>query len=231
MASKTLFVSDFDDTLAQTDAKINVTRNGKRFTLTPEEYAVYEEQPGDTFDFSEFDKLINPRPIQRFVSLLKKAIRSKKADKITVLTARGHTGPVAEFLKMVGVNKGVSIAAIGDNNPQRKANYIEKHIQSGYNRVAFIDDSPKNVTAVKQLRAKYPKVKLLVHQAKKSEEPKQQKTKRISIKQLLRSKVTNPKTGQKIFLQTALRNKDHPAYKQAMGMVSTYAKKHNIKVK
>lgn len=224
MAGKTLFVSDFDDTLAQTDAKIIVTRDGKQFTLTPEEYAVYEEQPGDTFDFSEFEKLINPRPIQRFVSLLKKAIESKKADKITVLTAREHTRPVAEFLKMVGIKQGVSIAALGDNNPQRKANYIEKHIQSGYSRVAFIDDSPKNVTAVKQLRTKYPQVKLLVHQAKKSEEPKQQ-VKRKSISQLLRSKITNPKTGEKIFLQTALRNKDHPAHKQAVGMVTTYTKK------
>lgn len=182
MAGKTLFVSDFDDTLAQTDAKIIVVRDGKRFILTPEEYAVYEEQPGDTFDFSEFEKLINPKPIVRFVNLLKKAIKSKKADKISVLTARGHTKPVAEFLRMMGITRGVFIAALGNNNPQKKAEYIEKHIDTGFDRIAFVDDSPKNIAAVKQLRNKYPRVKLLIHQAKKSEEPQSSSTDRVEIR-------------------------------------------------
>ena len=68
---KTLFVSDFDDTLAQTDSKIFLTRKGERIEMDPAAFAVYDEQPGDKFDFSEFDKLINPKPIQRFVKLLK----------------------------------------------------------------------------------------------------------------------------------------------------------------
>lgn len=179
MAGKTLFVSDFDDTIARTDAKVIVIRDGKRFILTPEEYAVYEEQPNDTFDFSEFDKLINPRPITRFVNLLKKAIEGKRAEKVVVLTARGHTGPVAEFLKMNGITAGVTIAALGSADPEKKANYIRKHIQQqGFTRVAFIDDSPKNVEAVKRLRAEFPEVKMLVHQAKEPEEPTKEGSKK-----------------------------------------------------
>jgi hypothetical protein len=161
---KTLFVSDFDDTLAQTDSKIFLTRKGKRIEMDPAAFAVYDEQPGDKFDFSEFDKLINPKPIQRFVKLLKQAIG--RADKIAVLTARGHTRPVAQFLKMHGITSGVSIAALGDANPEKKAAYIRKHMKDGYDRVAFIDDSPKNVEAVKALRTEFPKAKILVHQAK-----------------------------------------------------------------
>ena len=164
---KTLFVSDFDDTLAKTDALIYLVRNGEKITMTPEKYAVYNEQPGDEFDFSEFNTLKNPKPIKRFVNLIKKALLGGKAHKVAVLTARGHTKPVADFLKMIGIKSGVVIAALGDNNPQRKANYIEKHIkQDGYTRVAFVDDSAKNIEAVNQLKKKFPNVKMLVHQAK-----------------------------------------------------------------
>lgn len=166
---KTLFVSDFDDTLAQTDSKIFLTRSGKRIEMDPAAFAVYDEQPGDKFDFSEFDKLINPKPIQRFVKLLKQAIG--RADKIAILTARGHTRPVAQFLKMHGITSGVSIAALDSADPEKKAEYIRKHMKDGYDRVAFIDDSPKNVEAVKALRKEFPKAKLLVHQAKEHPVP------------------------------------------------------------
>jgi len=168
---KTLFVSDFDDTLAQTDAMVYVVKSdGERIEMTPEEYAVYDPDPIDTFDFSDFEQLKNPRPITRFVKLLKKAIAHPAVDKVAVLTARNHTKPVAQFLRMHGIDRGVAIAALGDSNPQRKANYIDKHIdRDGYTRVAFLDDSPKNVAAVKQLQQKHPHVKLLVH---KVEPPK-----------------------------------------------------------
>ena len=38
-------------------------------------------------------------------------------------------------------------------------------------KVAFIDDSPKNVQAVKALRTEFPDAKILVHQAKEHPEP------------------------------------------------------------
>jgi hypothetical protein len=167
--SKILFVSDFDDTLAQTDSKIYLTRNGKKIVMDPAQFAKYEEEPGDQFDFSEFDKLINPRPIQRFVKLLKHA--TGKADKVAVLTARGHTLPVVQFLRMHGIRTGVSIAALGDANPQKKAEYIKKHLEQGFDKVVFIDDSSKNVAAVKALRDEYPKAKIVVHHAKDHPEP------------------------------------------------------------
>jgi hypothetical protein len=178
---KTLFVTDFDDTLARTDAKVIVVRNGNRIEMDPAEYATYEEQPGDQFDFSEFEQLKNPRPIQRFVKLLKAAVES--ADKVVVLTARGHTRPVAQFLKMIGIRSGsVAIAALGDSNPEKKARYIEKQIQDGYTRVAFVDDSPKNIEAVNKLKAKYPDVKMLVHQVKEPEEPTTSPKKEVELR-------------------------------------------------
>jgi hypothetical protein len=168
---KSLYVTDFDDTLALTDANVILIRNGETQELTPAEFAVYEPQKGDTFDFSQFDKLINPRPIQRFVKLLKAAVEGKKADKVVVLTARNHTLPVAQFLRMIGIESGVAIAALGNADPEKKARYIEKQIEDGFDRVLFVDDSPKNVAAVDRLKDKYPEVKLITHQVHPHEEP------------------------------------------------------------
>jgi hypothetical protein len=167
---KRILVTDFDDTLAQTDANVIVKKaSGKTVIMDPAEYAVYDPQEGDNFDFSQFDQLINPRPIQRFVKFLKHALDGK-ADRVVVLTARGHTRPVAQFLKMHGITRNVAIAALGDSNPEKKAQYIEKQIQNGYDRVLFIDDSPKNVAAVSKLKTKYPDVRLLVHKAEEHPE-------------------------------------------------------------
>ncbi len=244
---KTLFVTDFDDTLAKTDANVYVTSgDGKEKTLSPEEYAVYEPEPDDKFDFSEFEQLKNPRAVTRFTELLKRVIGEKRADKIAVLTARGHTKPIAKFLQAMGIKSGVSIAALGDSNPQRKANYIEKHIKDGYSRVLFVDDSPKNIQAVDKLKEKYPQVKLLTHKV----EPHKEKTEPIDtpdsgknsaapqakssakvtkadLEKIYRSKITNPKTGKQVLVLTAVKNKNHPMHKQAMGMVAKMARQKN----
>lgn len=220
---KTLFISDFDDTLAQTDSKVYLTRNGKRQVMTPEEYAVYDEQPGDQFDFSEFDQLINPRPIQRFVSMLQRASSSPRVDKSVVLTARRHTRPVSQFLKMHDIASGVTIAALGDANPEQKARYVEKHIEQGFDRIAFIDDSPKNVEAVKKLQQKHPSVRMVVHKAaehKKHSDPSPDKPDddKTDVKDILDTEtIVNPKTGNKIKLRSAFRyGKDHPLYQAAL---------------
>ena len=45
-------------------------------------------------------------------------------------------------------------------NPQKKADWIKSQIQKGYNDILFLDDSPKNVKVVKQLKQKYPNIKM-----------------------------------------------------------------------
>ena len=174
---KSLFVTDFDDTLVHTDSRIAVVdKDGKKNILSPAEYAEYEKKPGDTFDYSEFEQLTNPRPIKRFVDLLKKILKEKKADKVVVLTARGHTKPIAKFLKSQGIESGIVVAALGDSDPIEKAKYIEKHIKDGYKRIVFIDDAPKNVKAVDTLKDKYSDIKLVTHQVTEPEETKSDKT-------------------------------------------------------
>ena len=204
---KTAYITDFDDTLVHTDARVIViNKDGKKRDISPADYASYEKQPGDTFDYSEFEQLKNPRPITKYVNLLKKVIDQKKADKVVVLTARGHTKPIAQFLKSQGITSGVIIAALGDSDPMEKARYIEKYIKDGYTRIAFVDDAPKNVKAVKTLMDKYPQTKLVVQQAqeKDAKQTGATPTKQTRLKDLLKHRIKNPQTGRDILVKSAL---------------------------
>jgi hypothetical protein len=157
---KTLRVFDFDDTLAKSVSYIYVKHSdGTESTLDPAEYAVYEPKVGDTFDYRDFNRMLNnPKVIKKNVDLLRRMISSPE-KKVTILTARKLGFPVKYwFKKNLGVD--VYVVALGDANPQAKADWIEKHIKSGYTDIAFMDDSIKNVKAVAQLQDKYPNIRV-----------------------------------------------------------------------
>jgi hypothetical protein len=157
---KSLYVFDFDDTLARSDAFIYVKkRNGQELTLDPAEYAVYKEEPGDEFDFRDFNKMLrNPRAIKSNVDMLKRAL-SNPQNKVTVLTARAIVYPLNHFFKS---QHGISPYVVGVAG----ADWIEKHIKKGYTDVFFIDDSPKNIRAVNLLKRKYPNTRIVTKLAK-----------------------------------------------------------------
>ena len=159
--ARKLRIFDFDDTLAKVKAHIIVKNNGKETVLTPAEFAVYEGKPGDVFDFREFNAVIKKAvPIMKNIELLKKAA-AQPTTKTTILTARLLAFPVKKYLKSK-FNIDVYVIALGDADPVKKANYIEKEIKKGYNDIVFIDDSIKNVQAVSALKEKYPMVNLEV---------------------------------------------------------------------
>ena len=161
-----LYVFDFDDTLARSDAFIYVKkRNGQELTLDPAEYAVYKEEPGDEFDFRDFNKMLrNPRAIKSNVDMLKRAL-SNPQNKVTVLTARAIVYPLNHFFKS---QHGISpyVVGVAGANPKLKSDWIEKHIKKGYTDVFFIDDSPKNIRAVNLLKRKYPNTRIVTKLAK-----------------------------------------------------------------
>ena len=160
--NKKLRIYDFDDTLAVTrGANIKIKHaDGSLETLDPGSYAVYQPQPGDKFDFTEFDKVIkDATPIQHIVDMLRKDTQDV-SNKVTILTARLLAYPVRRYLKSLGLD--VYVVAVGSSDPQLKANWIEKEINKGYDDILFVDDSEKNITAVKALIPKYPDIQLKV---------------------------------------------------------------------
>jgi len=157
---KVLRVFDFDDTLAKSVSYIYVKhKDGTESKLDPAQYAKYVPKSGDTFDFRDFNRMLNkPQVIKKNVDLLRKMLSSGD-KKVTILTARALGFPVQYwFKKELGLN--VYVVGLGNADPQAKADWIEKHIQKGYTDIAFMDDSIKNVKAVGNLQKKYPDVRI-----------------------------------------------------------------------
>jgi phosphoglycolate phosphatase-like HAD superfamily hydrolase len=236
---KKLRVFDFDDTLVKTKSHIYIkNKDGKESKLTPGEYAIYEPKEGDKFDFSDFESVKKPQEIKGVTRLLKNIMRVGGSD-VVILTARSAYKPVKDYLKDVGIDN-IYVVALADADPQKKADWIEDKIKSGVNDVFFIDDSHKNVAAVKALAKKYPKVSLKVRHVQhetpttppqdkikggkkekdfikgKSMANNDMRLKNLLPKTDLDKKVKNPDTGKMIKIKTALGyEKDTKAYKAA----------------
>ena len=162
--SKKLSIFDFDDTLVSTNAKIHITHgNGEKETLTPAEYAVYTPQEGDEFDFSEFDgPLKDPEIIKKNFKLFLQVLnKSRRGRRTAILTARENPIPVENFFKENGI-EGIEIVALGSSNPQDKADWIEAQAKKGWNDIRFMDDSSKNISAVRVMAKKYPNIEWLI---------------------------------------------------------------------
>lgn len=168
MKIKKLRIFDFDDTIFETDGKVVVkSSNGSVREITPAEYAVYDPQPGDTFDFSQFERVINPsiiRPVaKRFYKIVSAGTDNRS---YVILTARGSEAEphIKEIIRKY-FRVDIPVVTLGSGNPQAKADWILNKIQNeGYNDIFFVDDSAKNIRAtyktIKDLPIKYKLVDL-----------------------------------------------------------------------
>ena len=154
---KGISVFDFDDTLAQTKSMILVTMpDGKTSKINATEFAAKSEQlelQGATFDFSEFNKVVDGTKGPLADLALKRQGKFGSGD-IFVLTARpqASANAIQKFLKGIGLNIPLqNITGLEDGRPQAKANWIIGKVSEGYNDFYFADDALKNVSAVKQV--------------------------------------------------------------------------------
>ena len=159
LSEKKLRVFDFDDTLVKSNSKVYVINKGKKKTLTTGQFAIYKQKSGDEFDFSDFDKVIEPKQIKSMFKVFKNIYKASGSRRLTILTARASYKPVRQFLKDVGYND-VYVVALGNANPQKKSNWVKSQIEKGYDDILFFDDSNKNINAVKALGKKDPSIKL-----------------------------------------------------------------------
>ena len=171
LLERKLRVFDFDDTLASTNGKIHTTfESGKKKSLTPAEYALYfpNRKKGDKFDYTDFQKLIEPKAIPKVVNIMKNMVKAAGERYVMILTARrGSYTPIKNFMKTLGLN--VKVITLGSGDPQDKRDWIGKQIEkNNFDDVMFFDDSIKNIKAVEMLRDKYPKVKLVTRHIKYS---------------------------------------------------------------
>jgi len=164
---KKIRIFDFDDTVVKTKALVYVTntKTGKEFELTPAQYAVYKPKGGDEFDYSDFRNVKEPIEIKQITSVLKRMSKRSDGD-LFILTARAAYKPIKEYLNTIGV-RNIYVVALDSADPQDKADWIEDKVDNeGYNDIYFIDDSPKNVRAVKEMLRTKEGIKWRVQHAK-----------------------------------------------------------------
>jgi|SRR6478609_250620 len=161
--TRRLRIFDFDDTLVLTDAKIWVTTgDGNRFSLTPGEFALYEKNPGEVMDFTEFSQLINPRVIGWMGQILRMVYDRYSHKGSIILSARTAPEPIVQFLTSVGMSD-IEVKALNNADPTIKAGWVDTWIREReLDHVEFFDDSHKNVAAVRQLRELHPNVNIVV---------------------------------------------------------------------
>ena len=157
--AKTLYIFDFDDTLATTDSRVVDTTSNKE--LTTAEYDVEKRNNPNfdpkTYDFSQFDTMMNPDMIEKTLNKLITALNS--GHSAAILTARANSEPVRTlllqkyriFVPVIAVNDP-KYGHLGEKDGEKKANWIKNQIEAGFTRIFFYDDSKNNIKAVQNLR-------------------------------------------------------------------------------
>ena len=149
-------VFDFDDTIARSKSKVFAERDGKRKTLTAEEFSKQGEKlisEGWKMDFTDFNKVVEGKKGPLF-DLIKTMKEAKGERDIFILTARAPESQKAiyEFMKAMGVEIPLeNITGLGKSSGQAKADWIVGKASEGYNDFFFADDAKSNVKAVRDV--------------------------------------------------------------------------------
>jgi hypothetical protein len=154
-----LAIFDFDDTLVTSDSATRVIRaDGTTERLTSAAYTLYSPEPGDKFDYSEFDSVTDPKPT-KYLKVLRDAITTCGADCVLILTARAPvaTTAIQQFFSDLGIYVA-DIVTVGGDNISREAaaqakalkirDYTTRLRDRGLTVIHFYDDSQVNIDAV-----------------------------------------------------------------------------------
>ena len=123
----TLYIFDFDDTLAMTDSHVRVIRiDGSVERLDSRQFAKYRYADGDQLDFSEFTRA-DGTLIEDTVDAMEDAISSSGIQNVYIVTARAQAEPVEEFLEAMGVSVPEVVATAGSEG---KATWLTRQLET-----------------------------------------------------------------------------------------------------
>jgi hypothetical protein len=161
-----LYLFDFDDTLAATANVIKITKvidgvEQQTVELESEEFEQYrqspeEERANDIIDFSDFDYVTNPVPLENTIKIMTHAYNDP-SSKVAIITARPSASKkdISDFLVAHGMNIDDSdINTVGDQGgkPVHKLAVAKQYVEKYHpKQVHFYDDSQKNNDAIMQL--------------------------------------------------------------------------------
>ena len=142
-----LYIFDFDDTLAITDSRVKVIRDGEEILMTSREFAHFPFNPTtDSLDFGDFSRAEGTL-IKATVEEMRDAM-DNSAD-VFIVTARDMARPVEQFLKKELGQYPPVVATAGSAG---KSPWLTDKLQSGqYTRVIVYEDCEKNIRSLKDI--------------------------------------------------------------------------------
>lgn len=146
-----LYIFDFDDTLAITDSRVKVIRNGEEILMTSREFAHFPFNPAtDALDFGDFARAEGTL-IKATVEEMRNAMDDGAA--VFIVTARAVAGPVEQFLKLELGNHPPVIATAGSEG---KSPWLADKLSTGqYTRVVVYEDCEKNIRSLKDIAEEF----------------------------------------------------------------------------
>jgi len=149
----TLYIFDFDDTLAMTNSHVRVIRiDGSIDRLDSRQFAKYRYADGDQLDFSEFTKA-DGTLIEDTVDAMENAISLSGIQNVYIVTARAQAEPVEEFLEAMGVSVPEVVATAGSEG---KALWLTRQLEmNDYDVVMVYEDCRKNITMLQDIVEAY----------------------------------------------------------------------------
>jgi hypothetical protein len=146
LGARSLFIFDFDDTIARTDSKVFLTRDGEKIVMDSPTFAKYEYQEGDELDFSDFNR-VSADIIPQTLAILDDAM--EKGHKVAVVTARssGAAEGIKAFFRQNGIQPpDIYTTAGSEGKPPVLRDLLE---QGTYGRVIVYEDCRKNIESLK----------------------------------------------------------------------------------
>jgi hypothetical protein len=177
---RTLNVWDIDDTLGNTDARVNVMKDGKVLkVLSPGDFNHYSLKTGESFDFSQFrsGKIFRDtfKPINTVLDRAKDIVWNQSENSHSIiLTARADFEDHKEFLQAfrdhgfpidhVYVERSGNLSKL---NPKSKAHInkgviLKRYMKSGrFDRIRMWDDHEDNIKILYKLGKQFPNIEVI----------------------------------------------------------------------
>jgi GNAT superfamily N-acetyltransferase len=169
LGSGKLVIFDIDDTLVNTDTRVNVVKDGKVIKqLNSHDFTHYKLGPSETFDFGAFkdarEFFTKARPIPGMIRQLKQDIAT--GNRVIMLTARSDFNDRDVFLDtfrrfgidmdQVHVYRAGNLAIKAATEEKKKI--ILKHLlgKEHFDKLIMYDDSVPNLNAFLSLKQDYP---------------------------------------------------------------------------
>jgi GNAT superfamily N-acetyltransferase len=169
LGSGKLVIFDIDDTLVNTDTRVNVVQDGQVIKqLNSHDFTHYKLAPGETFDFGAFkdarEFFTKARPIPGMIKQLKHDIAT--GNRVIMLTARSDFNDRDVFLDtfrrfgidmdQVHVYRAGNLAIKAATEEKKKI--ILKHLlgKEHFDKLIMYDDSVPNLNAFLSLKQDYP---------------------------------------------------------------------------